>query len=102
MVTGAGRGIGRAIATALAAHGVHVGLLARSAADLEALASALSRDHGVTAAVAVADVSERAAVDAATASLRDSLGGLDIAINNAGIAQVGNVLEPRAPGPDAL
>ena len=68
------------------------------AADLEALASALSRDHGVTTAVAVADVSDRPAVEAATASLRDALGGLDIVINNAGIAQAGTVL---AMAPDA-
>jgi 3-oxoacyl-[acyl-carrier protein] reductase len=92
LVTGAGKGIGRAIATALAARGVHVGLLARTAADLEALAAELSRDHGVTTAVAVADVSERPAVEAATTMLREALGGLDIVVNNAGIAQAGTVL----------
>jgi 3-oxoacyl-[acyl-carrier protein] reductase len=93
IVTGAGKGIGRAIAAALAARGVHVGLLARTGADLDALASELTRDHGVTAAVAVADVSDRSAVEAATTALRERLGGLDIVINNAGIAQAGTVLD---------
>ena len=76
LVTGAGRGIGRAIATALAARAVHVGLLSRTAADLEALASALSRDHGVTAAVAVADVADRAAVEAMAGALACGAGSL--------------------------
>jgi 3-oxoacyl-[acyl-carrier protein] reductase len=98
IVTGAGKGIGRAIATALAARGVHVGLLGRTQADLDALAAALKRDHGVTTAVALADVSDRTAVEAATTALRTALGGLDIVINNAGIAQVGTVL---AMAPDA-
>jgi 3-oxoacyl-[acyl-carrier protein] reductase len=92
IVTGAGKGIGRAIASALAARGVHLGLLARSAADLDALAAGLRREHGITSAVAVADVADRPSVEAATASLRDALGGLDIVVNNAGIAQAGTVL----------
>jgi 3-oxoacyl-[acyl-carrier protein] reductase len=98
IVTGAGRGIGRAIATALAAQGVHVGLLARTASDLEALASELKRDHGVATAIALADVADRPAVETAIASLREALGGLDIVINNAGIAQAGTLLtmEPDA------
>jgi 3-oxoacyl-[acyl-carrier protein] reductase len=98
IVTGAGKGIGRAIATALAARGVHVGLLARTRPALDALAADLSRAHGVTTAVAVADVSDRPAVEAAAASLREALGGLDIVINNAGIALAGAVL---AMAPDA-
>ena len=59
IVTGAGKGIGRAIATALAARGVHVGLLARTAADLETLAAELRHSHGVTTAIATADVADR-------------------------------------------
>jgi 3-oxoacyl-[acyl-carrier protein] reductase len=92
LVTGAGKGIGRGIATALAARGVHVGLLARTAADLEALAAELRQTHGVTVAIATADVADRLAVEAAVTTLRDALGGLDIVINNAGIAQGGTVL----------
>lgn len=98
IVTGAGRGIGRGIATALAAAGVHVGLLARTRADLEALSSALTAAHAVKAPLAVADVADRAAVDAAVAALHAELGGLDIVVNNAGIAQLGGVL---AMDPDA-
>jgi 3-oxoacyl-[acyl-carrier protein] reductase len=92
IVTGAGKGIGLAIATALAARGVDVGLLARTRIDLETLAARLARDHGVTTAVAVADVSERAAVETAMTVLREALGGVDIVINNAGMAQSGTVI----------
>jgi 3-oxoacyl-[acyl-carrier protein] reductase len=98
IVTGAGKGIGRAIATALASRGVQVGLLARTAPDLDALAADLQRVHGVATAVAVADVADRHAVEAAVNAVRDALGGLDIVINNAGIAQGGTLLtmEPAA------
>ena len=52
LVTGAGKGIGRAVALALAAEGAHVGLLARTEADLLALAAEIAAAGG-TAALAV-------------------------------------------------
>ena len=48
LITGAGKGIGRAIAIALAAEGVHVGLLARTKKDLQNLADELQSAHLMT------------------------------------------------------
>lgn len=92
LVTGAGQGIGRAVAVALAQEGVHVGLLARSEAPLRELARELEA-LGVKTAVVTADVADRAAVDAAVAQVQQQLGPLDILINNAGTAAFGKFLE---------
>ncbi|WP_247232896.1 3-ketoacyl-ACP reductase [Telluribacter sp. SYSU D00476] len=92
LVTGAGKGIGKAIAVALAQEGVHVGLMARSEGALQAVAEEI-KALGVNAATAVADVSNREAVEAAVAQLQSSLGPIDILINNAGTAAFGKFLE---------
>lgn len=82
VVTGASRGIGRAIARHLAAAGARVGLLARSPEPLAELAAELG---GPTrAAWARCDVSSSAEVEAAAAELRAALGPVDIVVNNAG------------------
>ena len=83
IVTGASRGIGRAIALAFADAGAKVGLVARSADGLAATAAAIEASGG-TAAWAVADVADSAAVAAAAASLRAALGPADVLVNNAG------------------
>lgn len=92
LVTGAGQGIGRAVAVALAQEGVHVGLLARSEAPLRELAQELEA-LGVKTAVVTADVADRAAVEAAVAQVQQQLGPIDILINNAGTAAFGKFLE---------
>ena len=92
LVTGAGKGIGRAVALALAAEGVNVGLLSRTEADLQAVAAATAV-HGVKTAVVVADVADRAAVEAAVAHIAQELGPIDILINNAGIGHFAKFLE---------
>ena len=92
LVTGAGKGIGKAIAEALAAEGVHVGLLARTEKDVRELAERLGAT-GVKAAYATADVSNRAEVEGAVASIQSILGPVDILINNAGTATFGSFLE---------
>jgi len=92
IVTGAGKGIGRAIAIALAKAGVHVGLVARTRADLDALAAELAA-LGVRTAVATADVGDRAQAEAAVAALAASLGSATILVNNAGVAAFGSVLD---------
>ncbi|MBW3130106.1 3-ketoacyl-ACP reductase [Hymenobacter profundi] len=92
LVTGAGKGIGRAVAVALAQEGVHVGLLARSENDLREVAAELEK-LGVKTAVVTADVADRAAVEAATAQVQQQLGTIDILINNAGTAAFGKFLE---------
>ena len=78
-VTGAGRGIGRAAAIALAQAGAHVALISRTRADLDAVA-ALIRDDGGSAEPVVCDVTDSAAAAAAIAGLER----LDILVNNAG------------------
>ncbi|WP_411553154.1 3-ketoacyl-ACP reductase [Paenibacillus lautus] len=93
LITGAGKGIGRALAIALAKEGVHVGLVARTAADLEPLSALVAEQYGVRAVAAVADVSVQSEAEAAFAAVNMELGSVDILINNAGIAQFGNLLE---------
>lgn len=92
IITGAGKGMGRAMAIALAAEGVHIGLIGRTADDLEAVAGAL-KAYGVKTAVAVADVTDSTAVNAAVASIKSTLGAIDILINNAGIGVFAPFLE---------
>lgn len=83
VVTGGGRGIGRAIALALASEGADLFLMARTASQIESAASeikALSR----RAIAWPADVTDKSRVERAAISLRSEFGRLDILVNNAG------------------
>ena len=91
-ITGAGKGIGRATALALANEGVNVGLIARTESDLVKLTAEIKSLRG-RAAYAVADVSDLEQVEAAVAKLTEELGTADILINNAGIGKYGPFLE---------
>jgi gluconate 5-dehydrogenase len=84
LVTGASRGLGWAIAQALAGAGARVLLCARGAAAAEERAAAL-RGDGAAAEALPFDVTDPAAVDAAFAAIRARHGRLDILVNNAGI-----------------
>ncbi|MGE5346495.1 MAG: SDR family NAD(P)-dependent oxidoreductase, partial [Acidithiobacillales bacterium] len=84
IVTGAGRGIGRAIARLFAESGATVVLAARTAADLDRTAEAISRSGG-RALVHPADVTRRADVEALVRKTLDATGRLDIVVNNAGV-----------------
>jgi NAD(P)-dependent dehydrogenase (short-subunit alcohol dehydrogenase family) len=86
VVTGAGRGIGRAIAVRLAADGIRVALVARSADELaETAASIASATPGASAAVYPADVADAASVTAALAAIARELGPVELLVNGAGI-----------------
>ncbi|WP_028550586.1 3-ketoacyl-ACP reductase [Paenibacillus sp. UNC451MF] len=93
IITGAGKGIGKAAALALAKEGVHLGLVARNRAELEALQSSLSSTYGIRAYVAAVDITNKTEVDQAIGNLITQLGSIDILINNAGIAQFGTLLD---------
>jgi NAD(P)-dependent dehydrogenase (short-subunit alcohol dehydrogenase family) len=83
LVTGAGRGIGRAIALGLAERGLDIAMIGRSPDTLESTAT-LCRERGVATAVAVADVTDSAAVTASVQAVSDRLGPCDLLVNNAG------------------
>lgn len=84
LVTGASRGIGYAIATALAGAGAHVVLNGRTRAPLEEAAAAL-RATGARVDVAIFDVTDAAAVNVGVAAIERDLGAIDVLVNNAGI-----------------
>jgi NAD(P)-dependent dehydrogenase (short-subunit alcohol dehydrogenase family) len=86
VITGASRGLGRAMAVAMAAAGADVALAARSKPDLEETAQQAER-HGVRALVLPTDVTRYDEVDALVARTVDALGRLDILVNNSGIAR---------------
>ncbi|GGG11538.1 3-ketoacyl-ACP reductase [Paenibacillus aceti] len=93
IITGAGKGIGRSIAIALAKEGVNLGLIARTASDLESLQNALQTEHSVKVFIATADISNQQEAEAAVLKLQEQLGSVDILINNAGIAQFGTLMD---------
>ena len=85
VVTGGSRGIGAAIARELSSEGCAVLVCARGAEAVEEFAEQL-RDAGGRAWAAACDVAEEAAVRALATTAVETLGGVDILINNAGIA----------------
>ena len=85
IVTGAGRGIGRSIAAALAAQGSNVVLAARSPAEIEAAAGELNGRRKGSALAVRCDVAVERDVDALFAGCARQFGGADILVNNAGI-----------------
>jgi NAD(P)-dependent dehydrogenase (short-subunit alcohol dehydrogenase family)/uncharacterized protein YndB with AHSA1/START domain len=95
LITGAGRGIGLAIATAFARAGARVALVARSADELSAATRAVERIGGVVVARS-ADVTNEAAMAEAIDDARAALGPITVLVNNAGwIGPIGPFGEPR-------
>jgi NAD(P)-dependent dehydrogenase (short-subunit alcohol dehydrogenase family) len=84
LVTGGGRGVGRAVSEALAADGTAVAVLSRTASELEETVRGIARSGG-TAIPVVADVTRPAEVARAVEEAR-SLGDIDLLVNNAGVA----------------
>jgi NAD(P)-dependent dehydrogenase (short-subunit alcohol dehydrogenase family) len=91
IVTGAGRGIGRAIALAFAAEGAKVIVTARTAKELDEVVG-LIRSAGGEAVAIAANLAERSAPAAIEAKARQEFGPVDILVNNAG---VGSSADPK-------
>jgi NADP-dependent 3-hydroxy acid dehydrogenase YdfG len=86
VVTGASSGIGAATAEALAREGADVVVAARREDRLESLAADLESAHDVTVAVVPTDVTDEDAVAALVDAAVERFGGLDVLVNNAGVA----------------
>ena len=92
IVTGAGRGIGEAIARGLAASGAHLAIADIDEASAAKVAGAIAAEGGKAIAVKV-DVVDRASVRRMIAGTVEAYGRLDVIFNNAGIAQVRKFLD---------
>lgn len=92
LITGAGSGIGRAIALALAEQGMKVGLLGRNQAALDETAGLIAKEYGTATDIAIVDIRDSAQVTAAVTQCETVLGGTDVLINNAGLG-VGHLVE---------
>jgi 3-oxoacyl-[acyl-carrier protein] reductase len=92
LITGAGKGIGKAVALALAEEGVNVVLIARTAADVEAVAKE-AEAKGVKALTLTADVAGLVSITTAIEKAVAEFGAIDILINNAGIGKFGKFLD---------
>lgn len=92
VITGATKGIGRALAERFAAEGFDLAVCARTEADLNGLRASLSGAYPSTQIITqVADVSKKAEVEDFAATIRRQWGELDVLINNAGAYRPGNV-----------
>lgn len=89
LVTGAGRGIGRSIATAYAREGGRVAVTARNEAELEEVVGTISQGGGHALAI-IADLSDPTEPARIVEQVRDSWGPIQVLVNNAGIGSSAN------------
>ncbi|HCU87956.1 MAG TPA: 3-oxoacyl-ACP reductase, partial [Verrucomicrobiales bacterium] len=101
VVTGAGRGIGRAIALKLAEAGANVVCLSRTEANSQKVAEEITALGRQSWAVAV-DVGDTAAVEAAVGKILDDTGGVNILVNNAGVTRDGLLMRMSEADWDAV
>jgi len=93
LVTGAGRGIGRAVALALAREKQGVILAARTTSELDHVAAECRANGAAFADVRAVDLAEGAAVDALAAWALDAHGAVDVLVNNAGVFAAGSAVD---------
>jgi 3-oxoacyl-[acyl-carrier protein] reductase len=101
LVTGAGRGIGRAIALAFAEEGAAVALVARSRADLAGVAAAIRERDGRALALPT-DVIQDGAVEAVVEQTLTDLGRIDVLVTSAGTAAFGMVADSKPADWDSM
>ncbi|MDR0266109.1 MAG: 3-ketoacyl-ACP reductase [Sphingobacterium sp.] len=92
LITGGTRGLGKAIAFALAKEGVHIAITGRNESSLKDTAEELAQ-LGTEVTYAVFDVSDYSAVQQEVERLTENFGGFDILINNAGVSSFSSVLD---------
>lgn len=92
-VTGAAQGIGYGVADALIEAGARVAIVDLAGADPGAAAARLAERHGRDVEHFTCDVTDSAAVAQLVPAVADRLGGLDIAVNNAGVGNAGPATE---------
>lgn len=92
LITGAGRGLGKATALAFAQEGINVVITGRNEATLKTTVAELTA-LGVKADYAVFDIADFDAVQTAVEKLKSTFGIFDILVNNAGVAAFGSVLD---------
>jgi NAD(P)-dependent dehydrogenase (short-subunit alcohol dehydrogenase family) len=94
LVTGGGRGIGRAIALALGREGARVAVLARTLSEVTRVAAEIKEEYGTDALSFACDVSDGESVSSAFAQVAKKFGrGIDVLVNNAGIAESAPLLK---------
>ena|SRR5947209_13069495 len=87
LITGGGRGIGRAVAFAFAREGASVVVAARTEQEVARVAEEVKAETGARTMYATCDVSDRESVELVLADVRERIGAIDILVNNAGIAE---------------
>jgi 3-hydroxybutyrate dehydrogenase len=94
LITGGGRGIGRAIAFAFAREGAHVALIARTESEIEKVAAEIHRECHVVTMFRACDVSDGESIARTFEEIADTFGeGIQILVNNAGIAESAPLLK---------
>lgn len=102
LVTGGSRGIGRAVAICLAAHGAAVAINYAGNAKAAEEVKAIIEEKGGKAILVQADVSNSESVDAMVKATVDAFGGIDILVNNAGITRDGLLMRMKEADWDAV
>jgi NAD(P)-dependent dehydrogenase (short-subunit alcohol dehydrogenase family) len=101
IVTGSGRGLGKAMAIALADHGAAVVICSRTGAEAEQAAAEIAQSGGMAAATTV-DVTDRSSCEALMRFAADTFGGLDVLVNNAGTDFIQPAADYRVEDWDAI
>ncbi len=97
IVTGASRGLGRAIATAFAARGLNVMLAARSESELSAITQTLAAEHGGKVAYTVTDLRSPSAIQSLFEAALARFGVVDVLVNSAGLQPYKPLVEWSEP-----
>jgi NAD(P)-dependent dehydrogenase (short-subunit alcohol dehydrogenase family) len=88
LITGGGRGIGRAVALAFAREGARVAVAARTTEQIERVAEEMRLEYGAEALAVECDVSQGESISSAFSRVAETFGrGVEILVNNAGIAE---------------